>query len=464
MIENSFEVQERKSFLDFKKSSHFRDLRDVDVEYQKLRLEKVILVGVWQRGSSTEKQAGESLEELALLAETAGAWVLGNVLIHRNLPDKKYYIGKGKLEDLEHLCYEEGADTVVFDNDLSPSQRIAIENHLQIKVIDRTALILDIFALHAKSKEGKAQVELAQLKYLLPRLRGWGQSMSRQAGGQVGSSSAGMGSRGPGETQLELDRRALNKRITHLKKLLSKMEKDRITKRKNRQSRKVLSASIVGYTNSGKSSLLRALTGYAPLIQDALFATVDTTTKRLRKDGEYSFTISDTVGFISNLPTTLIEAFASTLEESVHSNLLVHVVDASSNNIEKNINVVNQILRDVRSEDNLGNIILHSKYRQTGSKEILVFNKIDLLDSQTLEFLKMKYPEAVFISVKDNMGIKELKNSIYERLLDAIDAKEVVIPYEENTRFSDYCKAGNIITQTFSNDGIHLLIANSSKS
>ncbi|MDR2748303.1 MAG: GTPase HflX [Bifidobacteriaceae bacterium] len=417
MTENNLEVQERKSFLEFKKSAKFRDLRDVDVEYQKLRLEKVILVGVWSRGNETKDEKEESLDELSLLAETAGAWVLGRVLVHRSLPDKKYYIGKGKLEDLERLCFQQKADTVIFDQSLSPSQRIAIENYLQIKVIDRTALILDIFALHAKSKEGKAQVELAQLNYLLPRLRGWGQSMSRQAGGQVGSSASGMGSRGPGETQLELDRRALTKRISHLKKQLVKMEKDRITKRKGRENRRVLSASIVGYTNSGKSSLLRALTGYTPLIQDALFATVDTTTKRFRKYGDFSFTISDTVGFISALPTSLIEAFRSTLEECANSKILVHIVDASSKSIDKNISVVNQILAETRSEDKRGEIILHSKYRQTGSREILVFNKIDLLDAETLNFLKMKYPEAAFISVKDNIGIKELKTVIFEEFL-----------------------------------------------
>ncbi|MDR3116879.1 MAG: GTPase HflX, partial [Bifidobacteriaceae bacterium] len=201
------ELKQRQEFLEFKKASQFRDLRDVDVEYQKLRLEKVILVGVWSKGNISLPEGQESLEELEQLAQTAGALVLGTVLIHRNLPDRKFYIGKGKLGELKDLSYDQKADTVVFDNDLLPSQRIAIENELQIKVIDRTALILDIFALHAKSKEGKAQVELAQLQYLLPRLRGWGQSMSRQAGGQVGSSSSGMGSRGPGETQLELDRR-----------------------------------------------------------------------------------------------------------------------------------------------------------------------------------------------------------------------------------------------------------------
>ncbi|MDR3128535.1 MAG: GTPase HflX [Bifidobacteriaceae bacterium] len=353
MVKNNYQVAERLSLLEFKKSSHFRDLREVDVEYQKLRLEKVILVGVWNRGLTTKNQAEESLEELSALATTAGASVLGTVLVHRQIPDKKYYIGLGKLQQLEQLVFEQLADTVVFDNNLSPSQRTVIENKLQIKVIDRTALILDIFALHAKSKEGKAQVELAQLQYLLPRLRGWGQSMSRQAGGQVGSGVSGMGSRGPGETQLELDRRAINYRILTLKKHLSKMAKDRLTKRQSRQDKKVLSASIIGYTNSGKSSLLKVLTGYNPLIQNALFATVDTVTKKLYQDGEYTYIISDTVGFISNLPTGLIESFRATLEESANSNLLIHLVDASSKLVDKQIGVVNDILSDIRSEDNI---------------------------------------------------------------------------------------------------------------
>ncbi|MDR3152669.1 MAG: GTPase HflX [Bifidobacteriaceae bacterium] len=452
------ELKQRQEFLEFKKASQFRDLRDVDVEYQKLRLEKVILVGVWSRGNISLSEGQESLEELEQLAQTAGALVLGTVLIHRNLPDRKFYIGRGKLGELKDLSYDQKADTVVFDNDLLPSQRIAIENELQIKVIDRTALILDIFALHAKSKEGKAQVELAQLQYLLPRLRGWGQSMSRQAGGQVGSSSSGMGSRGPGETQLELDRRAINRRIGALKKSLYKMKIDRQTKAKRQLERNVLKASIVGYTNSGKSSLLRALTGYKPLIQNALFATVDTTTKRLKKEGEYSYVISDTVGFISNLPTTLIEAFRSTLETALSADILVHIMDATSKSVDKHISVVNKILGDIRSEDGSGNIVLHSQYRQIGSKELLVFNKIDLLDKEQLNFLQMKFPQAFFVSVKENLGIKELKSEIIKKLVSSLQTEEIVVPYSENKSLESYHKTGVIVNQAFKDDGVHLLV------
>src|SRR6187431_1772708 len=302
------------------------ELEDVsEVEYRQLRLEKVVLVGIYSRDT---EDAEISLRELAALAETAGSEVLDGVLQRRQHPDPATYIGKGKAKEVKDIVMSVGADTVVVDDDLAPSQRRALEDVVKVKVIDRTALILDIFAQHAKSKEGKAQVELAQLQYLLPRLRGWGESMSRQAGGQA-AGGQGMGSRGPGETKIELDRRRINTRIAKLRREIKEMKTVRDTKRGSRRANAVPSVAIAGYTNAGKSSILNRLTGAGVLVENQLFATLDPTVRRAETLDGRVYTLADTVGFVRNLPHQLVEAFRSTLEEVAASDLVLHVVDGS---------------------------------------------------------------------------------------------------------------------------------------
>ncbi len=304
------------------------ELEDVtEVEYRQLRIENVVLIGIYTQG--TVQDAENSLRELSALAETAGAVVLDGLLQRRANPDPSTYFGKGKAQELRDVVAATGADTVIADTELAPSQRRALEDVVGVKVIDRTAVILDIFSQHATSREGRAQVELAQLEYLLPRLRGWGESMSRQAGGQVGGAGAGMGSRGPGETKIELDRRRIHTRMSRLRKQIKGFGPAREAKRANRNRFEVPSVAIAGYTNAGKSSLLNRITRAGVLVENALFATLDATVRRsVTPDGRL-FTLSDTVGFVRNLPHQLVEAFRSTLEEVGQSDVIVHVVDAS---------------------------------------------------------------------------------------------------------------------------------------
>ncbi|MDT5117431.1 MAG: GTPase, partial [Mycobacterium sp.] len=283
------------------------ELADVsEVEYRQLRLERVVLVGVWTEGSAADTQA--SLAELAALAETAGSQVLEGLIQRRDKPDPSTYIGSGKAQELREVVLATGADTVICDGELSPAQLTALEKAVKVKVIDRTALILDIFAQHATSREGKAQVSLAQMQYMLPRLRGWGESMSRQAGGRAGGSGGGVGLRGPGETKIETDRRRIRERMSKLRREIKDMKQARDTQRSRRLHSDMPSVAIVGYTNSGKSSLLNALTGAGVLVQDALFATLEPATRRAEFDDGRPFVLTDTVGFVRHLPTQLVEA------------------------------------------------------------------------------------------------------------------------------------------------------------
>src|SRR5246127_4330239 len=285
------------------------ELTDItEVEYRALRLERVVLIGVWSDGTLTS--AENSLRELSRLAETAGSVVLDGLIQRRGRVDPATYVGAGKATELAGIVAATGADTVICDGELSPSQLRRLEGVVKVKVIDRTALILDIFAQHAKSREGKAQVELAQLQYMLPRLRGWGESLSRQAGGRV-AGGGGIGTRGPGETKIETDRRRLRARISRLQKDITSMSTGRKVQRGQRRRRSVPSVVIAGYTNAGKSSLLNALTGAGVLVEDALFATLDPTTRRAEFDDGRAFVLTDTVGFVRHLPTQLVEAFRS---------------------------------------------------------------------------------------------------------------------------------------------------------
>ncbi|MBN9633750.1 MAG: GTPase HflX, partial [Actinobacteria bacterium] len=315
------------------------ELADIsEVEYRQLRLERVVLVGVWTDGTSAD--ADNSLAELAALAETAGSEVLEGLIQRRDKPDASTYIGSGKAQELREIVLATGADTVICDGELSPAQLNSLEKVVKVKVIDRTALILDIFAQHATSREGKAQVSLAQMEYMLPRLRGWGESMSRQAGGRAGGAGGGVGTRGPGETKIETDRRRIRERMAKLRREIKDMKKIRDTQRHSRRASDTPSVAIVGYTNAGKSSLLNALTGAGVLVQNALFATLEPTTRRGQLDDGRPFTLTDTVGFVRHLPTQLVEAFRSTLEEVVDADLLVHVVDGSDADPLAQINAV----------------------------------------------------------------------------------------------------------------------------
>ena len=389
------------------------ELEDIsEVEYRQLRLERVVLAGLWSDG--TAEQAENSLRELAALAETAGSEVLDGVIQRRVKPDPGTYFGSGKATELRDIVTEVGADTVIVDSELAPSQRRGLEDVIKVKVIDRTALILDIFAQHAKSREGKAQVELAQLEYLLPRLRGWGESMSRQAGGQV-AGGAGIGSRGPGETKIELDRRRIRNRMAKLRREIKAMKPAREAKRANRKRHSVPSVAIVGYTNAGKSSLLNRLTDAGVLVENALFATLDPTVRSAQTPDGIGYTLTDTVGFVRNLPTHLVEAFRSTLEEAADADVLLHVVDASHPDPMSQIQAVHEVLADIEAD----------------CPELIVLNKADLADAHTLAQLRRNHPDHVVVSARTGQGIDELKEKISRTIPRPHTEVRALIPYTE---------------------------------
>jgi len=390
-------------------STQMQDISEV--EYRELQLERVVLIGIW--GENTLQDAENSLRELAALAETAGAEVLDGLLQRRYHPDPATFLGKGKAIELMEMVKAIGADTVIADTELAPSQRRALEDVVKVKVIDRTAIILEIFAQHAKSREGKAQVELAQLEYLLPRLRGWGESMSRQAGGRA-AGGEGIGSRGPGETKIELDRRRINIRMSKLRKQIAAMKPARETKRANRKRNQIPSVAIAGYTNAGKSSLLNRLTSAGVLVQNALFATLDPTVRQTKSPDGREYTIADTVGFVRNLPHQLVEAFRSTLEEIADSDLIVHVVDASHVDPGSQIATVRQVVGELGAR---------------GIDELIVFNKIDLVDETTLLALRGLEPKSIFVSSRTGEGFEELQKAMSDRLPRPNVAVNVLVPY-----------------------------------
>lgn len=394
------------------------ELTDVtEVEYRQLRLERVVLVGVWTEGSAADADA--SLTELAALAETAGSEVLEGLIQRRDKPDPSTYIGSGKAQELREIVLATGADTVICDGELSPAQLNSLEKVVKVKVIDRTALILDIFAQHATSREGKAQVSLAQMEYMLPRLRGWGESMSRQAGGRAGGAGGGVGTRGPGETKIETDRRRIRERMSKLRREIREMKKIRDTQRSRRLSSDAASVAIVGYTNAGKSSLLNALTGAGVLVENALFATLEPTTRRGEFDDGRPFVLTDTVGFVRHLPTQLVEAFRSTLEEVVDADLLVHVVDGSDEHPLAQINAVRQVVNDVVAE-----------YDIAPPPELLVVNKIDAATDLGLAALRRALPDAVFVSAHTGDGLDRLRARMAEMIPPTDATVDVTIPYD----------------------------------
>ncbi|GAA1986939.1 GTPase HflX [Microbacterium pumilum] len=407
------------------------ELQDVtEVEYRQLRLENVVLVGVHPQGA--QEDAENSLRELAALSETAGAVVLDAILQRRPHPDPATYIGRGKAQELRDIVAAVGADTVIADTELAPSQRRALEDVVKVKVIDRTTVILDIFSQHAKSREGKAQVELAQLEYLLPRLRGWGDSMSRQAGGQVGAGGAGMGSRGPGETKIELDRRRIRTRMAQLRRQIRDFAPARDAKRAERRRNTIPSVAIAGYTNAGKSSLLNRLTSAGVLVENALFATLDATVRRSGTSDGRVYTLTDTVGFVRNLPHQLVEAFRSTLEEVGGSDVIIHVVDAAHPDPAAQLATVRDVIGDVGAR---------------GIPEIVVFNKADLVDEGTRMVLRGLEPNAVFASSRTGEGIDELRAAIEAALpLPAVEVRALV-PYDRGDLVSAIHEQGILLEQ-----------------
>jgi GTP-binding protein HflX len=420
------------------------ELADVsEVEYRQLRLERVVLVGVWTDGSAADADA--SMAELAALAETAGSEVLEGMVQRRSKPDPSTYIGSGKAQELREVVLATGADTVICDGELSPAQLNALEKAVKVKVIDRTALILDIFAQHATSREGKAQVSLAQMEYMLPRLRGWGESMSRQAGGRAGGSGGGVGLRGPGETKIETDRRRIRERMSKLRREIRDMKKIRDTQRSRRLHSEMPSIAIVGYTNAGKSSVLNALTGAGVLVQDALFATLEPTTRRGQFDDGRAFTVSDTVGFVRHLPTQLVEAFRSTLEEVVDADLLVHIVDGSDVNPLAQISAVRQVISEVFADHDSG-----------PAPELLVVNKVDAASGLGLARLRRALPGALFVSARTGDGIDALRRRMAELAAPTDTAVDVVIPYDRGDLVARVHADGRVQQTEHSSDGTRI--------
>jgi GTP-binding protein HflX len=416
------------------------ELQDVtEVEYRQLRLERVVLIGVWTEGSAAD--AENSLAELAALAETAGSEVLDGLIQRRDRPDPATYIGSGKARDLRDIVVAQGADTVICDGELTPGQLRQLEEVVKVKVIDRTALILDIFAQHAKSREGKAQVSLAQMQYMLPRLRGWGESMSRQAGGAGGSGSGGVGTRGPGETKIETDRRRIRTKMARLRREIAGMKTARDTKRQERQRHEVPSVAIAGYTNAGKSSLLNRLTGAGVLVENALFATLDPTVRRTETDDGRVYTLTDTVGFVRHLPHQLVEAFRSTLEEVADADLILHIVDGSDADPEAQLLAVREVLADVDA---------------LSVKEVVVINKADLADPLVIERLRLREKHSVVVSARTGEGLDELRVLIGRELPRPSVAVEVLLPYDRGDLVSRVHDEGELLEVDHTPEGTRL--------
>ena len=408
------------------------ELSDIsEAEYRQLRLERVILVGVWTEGSV--KDAENSMEELAALAETAGSKVLDALIQRRDKPDPATFIGSGKVSELKAIVKSTGADTVVCDGELSPSQLRNLEDKVKVKVVDRTALILDIFAQHAKSKEGKAQVELAQMSYMLPRLRGWGDSLSRQAGG--------IGGRGPGETKIEVDRRRIRDKMSKLRREIGDMKVARDTKRQERKRNSIPSVAIAGYTNAGKSSLLNRLTNAGVLVQNALFATLDPTVRRSETSDGRTYTLTDTVGFVKHLPHDLIDAFKSTLEEVSGADVIVHVVDGSHGDPLGQIKAVRGVIADIG-----------------GAKipEIIALNKADIADPEVIAQVLIQEPDAYLISVHSGVGIEKLIRAIESSLPRPRIEIRTVLPYDRGDLVSQIHEHGEILSQEYLPEGTSL--------
>ena len=364
-------------------------------------MERAVLVGLDRHGDEA------ALDELAALADTAGAETAARIVQARDGPDPATFIGKGKLRQLHDAVHRTEAPLVIVDDELSPGQLRNLEERLGVKVVDRAALILDIFALHARSREGKAQVELAQLNYLLPRLRGWGEAMSRLGGG--------IGTRGPGETKMEVDRQHIKRRIVKLRRDIKDLARTREVKRARRERSGVAQVAIAGYTNAGKSTLMNALSDAEALVADQLFATLDPTVRRVKLPGGRTVTVSDTVGFVRKLPHDLVEAFRSTLEEVTLAGLVLHVADAAAPDVEEQVAAV----RDVLAEIGAGDI-----------PEVLALNKADRMTEVDRARVARRFPHGVFISALDGDGVERLLEGVEATLPPPPIRVRLLVPYE----------------------------------
>ena len=441
--ESDFEVSSQPDLADrhaLRRVKGFStELQDIsDAEYRQLQLERVVLVGVWTEGNA--EMAENSLAELKALAETAGSEVLDGLIQRRDKPDPATYIGSGKVIELRQIVVATGADTVICDGELSPSQLRQLEDKLKVKVVDRTALILDIFAQHAKSKEGKAQVELAQIAYLLPRLRGWGDSLSRQVGGRA-AGGAGIGGRGPGETKIETDRRRIRDKMAKLRREIAEMKVSRDTKRQERKRFNIPSVAIAGYTNAGKSSLLNKLTDAGVLVENALFATLDPTVRKSQTSEGRVYTLSDTVGFVRHLPHQLIDAFKSTLEEVSGADLIVHVVDGSHPDPFEQIRAVREVITEIGGAE---------------IPEIIAINKVDAADPDVVMEILRKEKNSFAFSARTGFGIEGLVRAIEKSLPHPNVEINALIPYDRGDLVSAVHERGEILSEEYVETGTQM--------
>lgn len=399
---------------------------DLDVSIQ-----KAFLVGV-QLPEHETIAAERSLDELALLTDTAGSDPVGMELVRRDAPDAAWYIGSGKAEELAAMTQALDVDVVVFDNPLSPAQQRNLQKRFECDVVDREALILDIFAQHASSRAGAIQVELALLRYRLPRLRGLGKQLSRQGAG------SGIANRGPGETKLETDRRRIEMRISKLERQLASLSKTRSTQRKSRRRSEIPQVAVVGYTNAGKSTLLNRLTAADVLTEDRLFATLDSTVRKTELPDGRRILLSDTVGFIRRLPHNLVEAFRSTLDDTLEANLLLHLVDASDPDPDGQIEAVHIVLEEIGAED---------------MAELIVFNKIDAADAASLGRLRNLHPDAAFISARTGEGIDDLLSTVADRLAEGSVVLRLQIPYTRADLIASAHQLGEVLAEKHEDTG-----------
>ena len=396
------------------------------------RREKIVLVGV-ATGSQTLDDAEFGLDELSALVDTAGADETARITQRRDEPDRTYFVGKGKAEELREVSEQVDADTVVFDTELSPVQSKNLEKLLGRTAIDRTAVILDIFAQNARTAEGKAQVELAQLRYRLPRLKGKGGDLSQQGGG--------IGTRGPGETKLEVDRRRLLERVRRLEVQLHDLEQVRKTQRKWRRRSRQATVALVGYTNAGKSTLLNRLTDAGVLTENRLFSTLDPTVRRLALPGGEVVLLSDTVGFVRNLPHALVEAFKSTLDETADADLLIHLVDASAPDPDGNMRAVEIVLEEIGA---------------SGVPQLVVFNKTDVAWPEQVDSLLRNHPDSVSVSAATGVGIDNLLAVLAERIRALAAVVELFIPYERGDLVAGVHREGEVLVTVHEEGGTRI--------
>jgi len=402
--------------------------------------ERGLILAVLPQGAD----GADELAELEELARTAQVEPVGRVVQHRRLPDPRTYVGKGKIEELKQAYGDAGAEVLIVDDELSPPQQRALENTLQARVVDRTQLILDIFAQHAVSAEGKLQVELAQLEYNLPRMRGMWQHLERLGGG-TGGLGAGVGTRGPGESQLETDRRLARRRVTLLRERLRKLSRQRDVRRKERKRTETPTVALAGYTNAGKSTLLNALTDAGVSVRDRLFETLDPTTRGFEHEGR-RYLVTDTVGFVRRLPHQLVEGFAATLEETLVADLVLHVVDASASEQEmvEQIAAVDAVLHEIGADE---------------LPVLLVMNKIDVVDALGRRRLGNRYPEAIQLSALGGEGLEELRLRIAERFGERFTRVRLLLPYEEGGRLNELYALGAPIEEREDTPGGVVVVA-----